>query len=82
MFHAAGWTFPWSITFACATQVSTECLFVFIIYMVIDYHSVSGKCANLEPFPSFKYFALLWSADSSSMINQFYSVVYLTTDKQ
>ena len=22
MFHAAGWTFPWSITFSFATQVS------------------------------------------------------------
>jgi hypothetical protein len=26
MFHAAGWTFPWSIPFSFATQVSSLCL--------------------------------------------------------
>lgn len=31
MFHAAGWTFPWAITFAFAAQVNSFALVAYIM---------------------------------------------------
>ncbi|KAI0307967.1 hypothetical protein B0F90DRAFT_1813320 [Multifurca ochricompacta] len=53
MFHAAGWTFPWSITFSFATQA------------VSDHLANSRLLFDLEAFLELRSNTLLWSSYSA-----------------
>lgn len=67
MFHAAGWTFPWAITFSFATQVTDLRLSQNIDSFDEDHSADCRQWSNMETFPEFWSNALLWCANSSGM---------------
>ena len=62
MFHAAGWTFPWSCTFSIATQVGHFSSFLYHLTHLIDYSSGRRQRSYLEK-PGCNY-ALLCCSNS------------------
>jgi len=45
MFHAAGWTFPWSCTFAFVTQITMRTVDIPCIWKHLLHSGVSHYCA-------------------------------------
>lgn len=65
MFHAAGWTFPWSAVFAFATQVRSQQKVFAADCRHADYHPVGQLPPHLAPSVVLGRVALLRRADRS-----------------
>lgn len=76
MFHAAGWTFPWAITCAFATQASISMdIFgaesAWLIVTSLDNAQNGRLLSHLETLPSFEGHSLLWRTHGSGMTGLF-----------
>ena len=72
MFHAAGWTFPWSITFSFATQVRAPSLRCGITlcrpHLWVDHPAERRLFPNLETLFELSCYTLLWSSHSAGTL--------------
>jgi hypothetical protein len=71
MFHAAGWTFPWSIPFSFATQARAPSLLHYNPCkprLWLDHAADRGLLFNLEALLELSCHTLLWSSHSAGAL--------------
>jgi hypothetical protein len=71
MFHAAGWTFPWSIPFSFSTQVRAPSSLQYNPCRPrswLDHSADRGLLLNLEALLELSCYALLWSPYSAGTL--------------
>jgi hypothetical protein len=72
MFHAAGWTFPWSIPFSFATQVRSTSPLQYNPrrpHLWLDHLAERGLFLNLEALFEFSCHTLLWSSHGAGTLS-------------
>jgi hypothetical protein len=65
MFHASGWTYPWSCTFSFCTQVGSLIAGLAVTHVHQDHHPRRLKSGHLEALPALRSHSLLWGAHSA-----------------
>jgi hypothetical protein len=72
MFHAAGWTFPWSLPFSFSTQVRATIsplqLYPLQTHLWLDHHADRGLLPNLEALLELWCYTLLWSSHGTGTL--------------